>query len=178
MIDILSTSQILLRDAGFSTRVISLDRMALISFEDEAILGFCSVFETVNSLITEWKQRELACLSRFAPNLVAAGDKAWNVYNAFLCAEHASDAETREVRWIEENLERTRKIAACDITTRDELVRAFLPVLPLQFQPALRTEDVTQRLERRIAAISPRAAQVALDTSVVASEVVRLLGEP
>ena len=81
------------------------------------------------------------------------------------------------LRWIEEDLERTRKIAACGIASREELVRVLLPVLPLQYQPELRAEDVTERLRRRIAAIAPNVVEVALDEAVSPVEVVRILGD-
>jgi hypothetical protein len=52
-----------------------------------------------------------------------------------------------------------------------------LPLLPIQYQPLLRAEDVTERLERRIVAIAPKAAHVALDETVSPVEVIRLLGD-
>jgi predicted RecB family nuclease len=85
--------------------------------------------------------------------------------------------DARQIARIEEDLERTRKLASSGITTREELVRTLLPILPLQFQPSLQPEDVTERLRRRIRAIAPNAAQIALNEDVPVTEVVRLLGE-
>lgn len=85
--------------------------------------------------------------------------------------------QSREVRWIEEDLEKTRKIAACGVASREELLRALLPVLPLQYQPVLRPENVTERLESRIRNIAPTAFDFVLDQSVHPAEVVKLLGE-
>jgi hypothetical protein len=177
MIDLLSTAQILLRDADFTTRLDSLDQKNLVCFEDDTLVGFCYEFKDPQSLLAEWKARESSILTRFASSFRSAGDKAWNVYCAFLCESPADPVQTREVHWIEENLERTRKIAACGIGTRDELVRVLLPLLPIQYQPKLRAEDVTERLERRIVAIAPKAAHVALDETVSPVEVIRLLGD-
>jgi len=94
------------------------------------------------------------------------------------CSGHANEVELRQIRWIEEDLERTRKIAACGLTTRDDVVTALLPLLPLQYQPLLDSEDLdlTRRLRKRIATIAPTAANAALDDAVSPAEVVRILG--
>lgn len=177
MIDILSSSQLLLRDAGFSTRLRNVDGAQTICFEDEALIGFCSVFETVGELVTGWRSRELSTLRQFAPSLQGAGDKAWNVYFAFLSGDAPEADQVRQVRWIEEDLERTRKIAACGIGSREDIVKAFLPVLPLQHQPQLQMEDATERLKKRIASVAPKAADAALDPDIAVGEVIRLIGE-
>ncbi len=120
----------------------------------------------------------MSLLTRFAAGFRTAGEKAWNVYCVFLCGSAADSVQNRQVRWIEENLERTRKIAACGLASREDLLRALLPVLPLQYQPVLRAEDVTERLQTRIRTIVPRASHVVLDQAVSPAEVVRLLGGP
>jgi hypothetical protein len=116
-------------------------------------------------------------LVQFAPNLRRAGDKAWNVYCVFVCAPNGDEIQNREIGWIEEDLERTRKIAAAGIRSREDAVRALLPLLPLQYESTIRPEDTDSRLRASIAAISPRAAAVVLDETVSAAEVARLLGE-
>lgn len=177
MIDLLSTMQVMLHEAGFSTRLTSLDRSSIVCFEDEALAGFGCIYASPRSLLEHWKATETALLKRYAPSFRVAGEKAWNVYCLFLCATPADVLESREVRWIEEDLERTRKVAVCGVRNREDLVRALLPVLPLQYQPELRSEDVTERLENRIRSILPSAPHVVLDQSVPAAEVVKLLGE-
>ncbi|RJG40826.1 hypothetical protein D3Y55_26710 [Mesorhizobium sp. DCY119] len=149
----------------------------MICFEDEALLGFCCAFPSAGELIKKWKFYETEILTRFAPNFRAAGDKAWNVYSIFLCDSAPTDIERREIAWVEEDLERTRKIAAAGIASREDLTRVLLPVLPIQYQPQLLEGDATERLRKRIRDISPNAAAVALDDDTPAAEVVRLLGE-
>jgi hypothetical protein len=178
MIDLLSTMQVVLREAGFTTRLTSIDRSPVVCFEDDALMGFGSVLSNPGELLEQWKATEMSLLTRYALDFRAAGEKAWNVYCVFLCGASADPSQSRQVRRIEEDLERTRKIAACGLASREDLVRVLLPVLPLQYQPALRAEDVTERLQRRIRTISPRASDVALDEAVPAAEVVRLLGGP
>ena len=178
MIEVLSILQVVLREAGFTTRLTSIDRAPIVCFEDDVLTGFGCVFEDPGSLITRWKATEMSLLRRYAPSLRAAGEKAWNVYCIFLCTSAADPIQNRQVRWIEEDLDRTRKVAACGLASRDDLVRALLPVLPLQYQPVLRAEDATERLRARIRTIAPRALDVVLDESVSPAEVVRFLGGP
>jgi hypothetical protein len=178
MIDVLSTMQVVLREAGFATRLASLDRSPIVCFEDDVLTGFGRVFEDPESLLTHWKAAEMSFLKLFASSFRSAGDKAWNVYCIFLCRRAADSAQNRQVRWVEEDLNRTRKVAACGLGSRDDLVRILLPILPLQHQPVLRAEDLTKRLLTRIHAIAPKASAVVLDESVSPAEVVRLLGAP
>lgn len=176
MIDLLSTVQVVLREAGFSTRLTSIDRSSIVCFEDDVLTGFGCVFEDPASLLTLWKDTEMSLLTHYAPSFRAAGEKAWNVYCIFLCSSAADLIQNRQVRWIEEDLNRTRKVAACGLGSRDDLVRALLPILPLQYEPVLRAEDVTERLRTRIQTIAPKASALVLNESVSPTEVVRFLG--
>lgn len=178
MIDVLSTLQSVLRGAGFITRLVSIKHSSIVCFEDDVVTGFACIFEDPASLLTEWKATELSLLTHYAPSLRAAAEKAWNVYCVFLCASPADADQSRQVRWIEEDLNRTRKLAVCGLASRDDVTLALLPVLPLQSRPLLRAEDVTERLRTRIMTIAPKASSLVLDESVSQTEVVRILGEP
>jgi len=177
MIDVLSTLQVALQEAGFITHLTSLERSPIVCFEDDTLLGFGCVFDNPVALLKHWKTTEMTLLRRYAPSLRGAGEKAWNVYCIFLCSGNADLIQSREVRWVEEDLERTRKIAACGVGSREDLMRALLPVLPLQYTPELRPENVTERLEGRIRIIVPSASHIVLDQSFPPAEVVKLLGE-
>jgi hypothetical protein len=176
MTNILTSLQSLLLDAGFETRLAAMDRIPVLTFEDDVLMGFACVFEQASAMTMDWKATELQLLRRYAPSFRVAGDKAWNVYSVFLCSEPLPPAQKREVRWIEEDLEHTRKIAASGIQTREDLVQALLPVLPLQFQPVLQPEDMAQRLHKRVQAITPLAAEAVMG-EVPPGDVARLLGE-
>ena len=178
MIDVLSTMQIVLQEANFITHLVSVNHLPIVHFEDDTLVGFGCVFDQPDELLMRWKASETSLLTRYASRFRLAGDKAWNVYSIFLCGAVADPIQKRQINWIEEDLERTRKIAACAISSRDDLVRALLPILPLQYQAVLRPEDITERLKRRILNIAPKAANVALDETVSVVEVARLLGEP
>lgn len=170
--------QVVLKEADFETRLTTIDNLKVVSFEDRALLGFGCVFESPNDLLENWNATERAFLVRYAPKIRASTDKAWNVYSVFLCGRIADDIQSRQVRQMEEDLERTRKIAACGIAARDDLVQTLLPLLPLQYSPILKTEDTTERLKSRIAQIAPNTENVVLNDTVPPTEVVRLLGGP
>lgn len=176
MTEIVSNVQIILQDAGYETWNASSGNIPAIAFEDDVVMGFVCVFDTAKSLITQWPEAEAAMLGKHAPRLRGAGDKAWNVYCVFVTAARASDDEQRKIRWIEENLERTRKIAAAGLLTRKDITTALLPLLPIVTKPVLAPEDSRERLRRRIAAIAPGVEDSALDASVAPQEVLRRIG--
>jgi hypothetical protein len=175
--DILPMLQTLLRQAAYSTRLAAVGDRAVLMFEDDSVIGFATEFETAQDLIANWQSVESKLVERFGESFRSAGDKAWNVYMLLLSSGRATAEQTREVQWIEENLDRTRKLAACGVSSREALVRVVYPVLPIQHQPNLKTEDVSERLLRTLRATAPTVARVALDESVPPSEIVRLLGE-
>ena len=51
MIDLMSNSQILLRNAGFTVRLSSAGHRPAVCFEDNALVGFCSSFEQTDELL-------------------------------------------------------------------------------------------------------------------------------
>jgi hypothetical protein len=175
MIDLLSPMQAILQESNFRTRLISLDREPILCFEDETIIGFTQMFDTPGALLSQWHTAETNILMRFARSLRDAPDKAWNVYCVFLCPREGDANETRQIRWIEEDLERTRKIACSGVATREDLVNALLAILPIQHEPRLQAEDSTARLIKQIRGIAPKAVDVALDQAVAPAEVIRLM---
>jgi hypothetical protein len=178
MTDLKSTLQVVLQESGFRTSLVPVDGLVSVCFEDEDILGFACIFEDVRTLLARWEGIETTLLVQHASHLQIAGDKSWNVYCVFLSSGSASKTGQHELNWIEENQERTRKIAASGINGQEELVGALLPVLPLQYRAVLSAEDLTERLRKRIDTISPAAAPAALDDKVSPAEVARLLGAP
>jgi hypothetical protein len=168
MTDLKSSLQVVLQEAGYQTWLVSLDDLEAIGFEDDATMGFAYVFEDAATTLTRWRELETKLLTRHTLALQKAGEKTWNIYSVFLCTELATPDQLREIRWIEEDLERTRKIAGCGLTSNSDVVTTLLPLLPLQYQPVLDREDfnLTQRLLKRIANIAPTAADAALDKEI------------
>lgn len=172
-----SQLQIVLQEAGYQTWLTAVNKLGTIGFEDDSVMGFACIFETAEALLHKWRDVETAWLNANVLSLQKAGDKTWNVYSIFLCDERTTEVQKREINWIEEDLARTRKIAASGIADRESLIIALLPLLPLQFQPILDSEDfdLTQRLRKRIRDIAPSIEAVGLDDKVSPSEVARLL---
>jgi hypothetical protein len=179
MIDLASNIHVILQDVGYKTWAAraSADWLA-IGFEDDAVMGFISVSVGPEELLERWQQIERELLIRYAPNFRDAGDKAWNVYCAFVTAARASEGQRRAIRLIEENLENTRKITATGIVTRADLETALLPLLPIVSKPVLEPEDPVARLRRRITSIAPGADAAILDPSVSPETAARVLGRP
>jgi hypothetical protein len=176
-VNLRSQVQIVLQEAEYQTWLSTVNEYTTIGFEDSSVMGFVCVFENAETLLQHWRDVETTWLTIHSSSLQRAGDKTWNVYSVFVSTEKTNEALGRQIKWIEEDLERTRKIAGCGVTDKETLVTALLPLLPLQFQPALDSEDfdLTQRLRKRIIDIAPSVEAVALDDKVSPSEVVRLL---
>ncbi|MGH9551937.1 MAG: hypothetical protein ACRD3W_21305 [Terriglobales bacterium] len=178
MMDLSSTLQIVLQEAGYRTSLVSMEhRPNPISFEDDAVMGFAVVFQQPAELLEKWSPIQTALLTRYAAALRKADQKAWNVYSIFLCSAAANETQEREIRLLEEDLQLTRKVAACNLAGHEDVVSALLPVLPIQHHPRLEGDDLTERLRRRIASFAPAAATAALDERVSPIEVIRLLRE-
>jgi hypothetical protein len=175
MTDILSLSQSLLADSGFATWLLRYNSDTVICFEDTSIMGFVGIFSDPTSLLAEWKTFESAMLDRHTSTIRGAGEKSWNIYTVVLTAQSGDPECKRLVRWVEEDLARTRKLAACGISTRADLVNAFLPILALQQQPAIQVDDANQRLIQRVKAISPSVEHAFLNEAITPREVVGLL---
>lgn len=177
MTDILSSMQVVLREVGFTTSSLNIENISGVCFEDDSVIGFGCVFDNASELLGCWKTIEKAFLIRNAQSLRSAGEKAWNVYLVLLVSRIPESSVIRQVHWVEEDLERTRKIAACGVTTREALVTALLPLLPIQYRPVLSVDDTAKRLANRIELVAPRVAKVALDDTVEPMEVIRLIEE-
>jgi hypothetical protein len=176
MSDVLSLLQAVLQEGGYRTWLTPIDKRAAVCFEDDAVMGFAMLFADGGALLETWRNAEAAFLRQHGERIRLAGDKAWNVYSVFLATGTADVATSRDIRQIEEDLARTRKIAASGVTHKEALVAALLPLLPLQQQPVLDREDVAERFRRRVLAIAPSASDVVLDESVSPKDVARRLG--
>lgn len=179
MTDVVSMVQVVLENAGYQTWLVLNTQIPTVGFEDEATMGFACTFESPRSLIERWRDTEAALLARHAAQFRSAGDKAWNVYTVLLTDAHANEEERREVRWIEEDLERTRKLTATGVQLRDDVTGALLPLLPVLAKPLLAPEDARERLLRRTDTIAPQVRDALLDNSVSAGEIaIRLRSDP
>ncbi len=178
MTDLKSQLQVVLHRASYVTWLGAVDGIDTLAFEDDTVMGFAYIFIDVADLLTRWHGVETKMLRTYASSLQKAGEKTWNVYSVFLTVGIPDEVQSRQVRWIEEDLERTRKIAACRVIDQQSLVNALLPLLPIQNQPLLDHEDfdVTKRLQKRIAVIAPAVETAALNEKTSVAEILRRLG--
>jgi hypothetical protein len=177
MSDLNSTIQVILQSGGYSTWDAHISGRSVIAFEDQALMGFAVIFESTGKLLADWKITETIILNKYAPRLIGAGEKAWNVYCGFLTEDYADEDQLYKIRAIEEDLERTRKMAAANLTTRDAVTFALLPLLPILTKPVIAQEDALQRLKRRIAVISPGLEDAVLDSSIDVNDIINRLDE-
>lgn len=175
MIDLLSVSHSILRDQGFSTRVISIGKASGLAFEDDSVLGFVYVFEGAIQIIDQWQEVERQFLQSNSTRFRAATEKAWNIYSVFLSADDTDTEGRRKIRWVEEDLRFTRKLTACGIQNRQDLVTALLPLLGLQKKPFLQGDAFRTRLQRRLQAIAGPATDAVINEAVSTHEAARLL---
>ena len=172
--DILTQSEILLRDAQYETWTWAGSAGPVTCFENTALMGFVHVFGSAEALLVGWRASQRATLARHAASLRGAGAKAWNVYSVFL----TEDQDARrgwEVERIEEDFSLTRKIARPSVVTPDDVERAFLPLLSIRSKPLLGASNFETRLRTRLNDFSPDAVTAFLNEASPA-EVARILG--
>lgn len=126
---LLHEAESLLKNAAFRTARM-VEEESVIAFEDDNLLGFVAVHESVARIVTSWREQQDAFLRRNAARLRRDPSKAWNTYSVFLTGANMGD-ETASLRAIEEDFSATRKIAAAGIITRDDVQRALSPLMPL-----------------------------------------------
>lgn len=117
-----------------------------LSFEDDSLLGHVVVYETVDIMLSRWMEDQSTFLTKYAASIRSAGEKSWNVYQVFLCQEGPSNIQTGQIQQIEDDLRATRKIAGAGIDSTESLVKAMLPLLPLQYQIRVGAFDVESEL--------------------------------
>jgi hypothetical protein len=175
MIDLLTTTQTVLGEAGFETWLVRGTFGTIVCFEDISVMGFVGIFSTTDALLQDWKRFESEMLDRYAAPIRGSGEKAWNVYTVLLTTDAPSPESKRSVRWIEEDLSRTRKLAGCDLQTRNDVLEALLPLVPVQQQAAIQADDANERLMKRIRAVAPSVENIALNDDVAVQDVVNVL---
>jgi hypothetical protein len=137
----------ILRQSGYS--VTSAKDMPSVIFEDESILGLAVEFPTAKQLFDDWEATQDGFLQSNAWALRRAGTKSWNVYCAFLSADGDVHQALRAAL-IEENFRGARKLVGTGIQTDEDLVRAVLPLLPIQHAVGTRVDNARDLLLERL----------------------------
>jgi hypothetical protein len=177
MIHVLSTSLGILQESGYTARLSRQLSVDVLCFEDDSLIGCICDFPDPTALLSSWRGAEEAFLRANANRFRVAGEKAWNVYCVFLTVVEGDERRRREIKRIEEDLNRTRKLAMSGVSNKQLLTDTLLPLLPLQQKPVLETEDYEQRLRRRLARTVSPLVENAADESTNPEDIAKILRE-
>ena len=147
--NIIDESRGLLEISGYKTKYSELEANFLY-FEDDSLLGFVISFSTTDNLLKYWKEKSDKFLMKNADRLRSNPRKAWNIYSIFLTTEEPASPIFNELLEIEDNLQSSRKIARSNIKTREDLLYALYPIIPIQNRVVLQPENFIERVRDRI----------------------------
>lgn len=176
MNDILETTREVLTGASFSVRQLPASVGGLeaiqgaLAFENDTVLGFVLAFDSITTLISNWRRASDALVRAQAQMLGAAGQKAWNTYLILLAGDGAGFAEALALGQIEEDLEGMRKIARAGVNGLATTKAALLPLLPFRAAPVLEPIDMPSEIRGRAGEVNPEVLRAFLsraDESVV-----------
>lgn len=153
MIELRPLTDFLLRQSGYRTDFARVGDSSVLYFENESVMGFAFIVDTAREIIEAWRTYESNVLRSKSSSLRRAGNKSWNVYCVLITAEKVGEDEARRVLRIEEDLERTRKIARTGVDTEEALRAALISLLPLQSHPKLKGSDYQDQLEARLQSV-------------------------
>ena len=174
--DIVTHSEIVLREAGYATWPWTGASPPIICFENATLIGFVHVFDTARELLDGWETAQQRVLARHAAGLRAAGAKAWNVYSVFLTSELVPDLQ-RSVEKLEENFSLTRKIARTGIQTAEDVSNVLMSLGPIKSQPLLENANIADRVRARAKDV-PGDALNAFLNNLSPEDIVEILGSP
>jgi len=171
MIELLEQAAFILADFGFDHRMADVEsedgvvEMRVLAFEDDTVLGFALAYQTVDDLIRRWKADGDRVAMKHRKSLLAARDKAWNVYLILLAQERASFGQALALGLIEEDLEAMRKITKAGIDTTEDVRTALLPLLPFRAAPVLDPIDMQFEIQTRASDVDPQALAAFLSSA-------------
>lgn len=135
--------------AGYAVRPGG-DPSILAEFEDAAVFGFVARYGSAAELLSRWKRDQETFIQRRVQNIRGAQEKRANLYAVFITSDVGKREEKRLVAAIEENFVASRKIVAAGVKSRQQLIDALLPLLPLQAFATISEANVDDRVQRRL----------------------------
>ena len=138
----------ILDSAGYRTKF-PVEKTEVLYFEDDSLFGSINVFDNVDALLSNWQRRQEDFLKINAIR-IRNSPKAWNAYSIFLTPSGCGNEERTKLLAIEEDFRGTRKIARSSVFTRQDLIRALLPLLPIQYLVTLISGDSMKMLRTRL----------------------------
>jgi hypothetical protein len=136
-------------------------------FEDDTLLGFVAVHPDVPALLARWREQQDIFVKTQARLLRDAPVKAWNVYSVFLTSAVGSPGLRDRMIAIEEDFSGTRKLLRQALVTRDDVVRALYPLIPVQNVVVLSEADAVDRLRTQLE-LPPRTLDELLESGSAA----------
>lgn len=139
-------------------------------FENDIVIGFVLAYDSVATLVSEWRAASDALIRSQTELLGAAGQKAWNTYLVLLAGGEAGFGEALALGQIEEDLEGMRKIARAGVKGLTPAREALLPLLPFHSAPVLDPVDMPAEIRQRAGELAPEIVRAFLshaDQSVV-----------
>lgn len=174
MTDLLYDARETLTQAGYTVERVELGDRHALAFEDDAYLGFVIAYPDIPTLQALRVSDARQLITRFTPDLRAAGEKAWNVYVVWLAQGEATPEQEAQLALLEEDLAGTRKIAAAGLQSAADVEAALANLLPLKTPPALGAIDVPAEIRSRTTELDPHAVQAFL-SNAPASQVAQAL---
>ena len=138
--------------------------------ENGTLLGFVIAYDTAGDLLSHWSDDTDRLVAQRQFQLRAAGIKAWNIYVLLLTPERANYAQAVALSSIEEDFAGLRKIARAGCKHGPDILRALLPLMPLQSAPVLDAIDSQGEIRQRTTELYPNVVDAflsAADTHIV-----------
>lgn len=149
-----------LEGCGFATYMPRPDSLDLY-FEDISILGHVHVLSTAADIVATWQIVQDAFLRDNASRFMRDTTKAWNLYTILLTADTSTSDVAARLFTIEDDFRGTRKIARAGVGSREDVMAALAPILPLRNVLAVGLVDAKQRLLERLGAVTPTLRSLA-----------------
>ncbi|MER8589595.1 hypothetical protein NKH19_31120 [Mesorhizobium sp. M1338] len=165
MTDLIEEAARLLQDAGFEIQPVDIDGLSARVLENDTLLGFVLVYDTAGDLLARWSGDTDRLVAQRQFQLRAAGTKAWNSYVLLLARDRANYAEAIALSSIEEDLSGLRKIARSGCEHGSDILRALLPLMPLQSTPVLDAVDSKEEIRQRTTELAQTVVEAFLSAA-------------
>ena len=143
-----------LEGAEFATFLPRPDSLAL-HFEDISVLGHVHVLDAADEILANWQVIQDDFLRANASRFMRDTTKAWNLYTILLTSETPAPNVAARLFAVEDDFRGTRKIARAGVVSREDVMSALAPILPLNNVLAVGLVDAKQRLLERLGAVTP-----------------------
>lgn len=149
MTDILKAAAELLRDHGYTVVLVENGNPKHLLFESDQCIGIVLSYPDPERLLENWRGQSEEILGSQQLGFRRSLEKAWNAYLVLLAEQTPDRLQQALLDSVEEDLVGTRKIARAGTSSKEEIARAILPLLPLQSPPNLQPVDMEEEIRIR-----------------------------